>query len=182
MTTAAVRSYAVDPAHSSVTFSVRHMMIAKVRGTFNTISGTVALPADSAVPTAITAEIDASSIDTRDAQRDGHLSSPDFLDVASFPKITFASTGITAGTGAEFTVTGDLTIHGVTKSVALKAEVTGQGKDPWGNDRVGFEASTRINRKDFGLSWNQGLEAGGVLVGEDIDITLDIQAVPAPQG
>jgi len=181
MTTATVRTYAIDPSHSSVGFSIRHLMIAKVRGTFNTFSGTISLPADGLIPVAIHAEIDPASIDTREEQRDGHLKSPDFLDVATHSVIAFESTAIEAAGASEFTVTGELTIHGVTKSVTLKGEVTGQGTDPWGNARVGFEASGRVNRKDFGLTWNSPLESGGVLVGEDVDITLDIQAIPAPQ-
>jgi polyisoprenoid-binding protein YceI len=181
MTTATTRTYAIDAAHSSVTFSVRHMMIAKVRGTFNTLVGTIGLPADGTVPVTIAAEIDAASIDTSDEKRDEHVRSADFLHTEVHEKITFTSSSITSTGGSEFTATGDLTIRGVTKPVTLKAEVTGQGKDPWGNERVGFEGSTRINRKDFGVSFNAALETGGVLVGEEIDITLDIQAIPVPQ-
>jgi polyisoprenoid-binding protein YceI len=182
MTTATVRTYAVDPSHSSVGFSVRHLMIAKVRGTFNTFKGTIQLPADSPIPTVIQAEIDPASIDTREEQRDTHLKSADFLDVATHSQILFESSDIQSAGGTEFTATGNLTIHGVTKPVTLKGEVSGQGTDPWGNARVAFEASTRINRKDFDLNWNSPLEAGGVLIGEEVDITLDIQAIPAPQG
>jgi polyisoprenoid-binding protein YceI len=181
MTTAALRTYAVDPSHSSIGFSIRHLMIAKVRGTFNTFSGTIALPPDSAVPVSIHAEIDPASIDTREEKRDGHLKSPDFFDVATHTQILFDSTEIHSAGGTEFTVTGNLTLHGVTKPVTLKGEISGEGTDPWGNPRVAFEASGRVNRKDFGLDWNSPLETGGVLVGEDVDITLDIQAIPAPQ-
>jgi len=180
MTTATVRTYAIDPSHSSVGFSIRHLMIAKVRGTFNTFSGTIQLPAEGAIPVGIDAEIDPASIDTREEQRDGHLKSPDFFDVATHSVIKFVSTAVEPTGASEFNVTGNLTLHGVTKSVTLKAELTGQGTDPWGNARVAFEASGRVNRKDFGLNWNSALESGGVLVGEDVDITLDIQAVPAP--
>ncbi len=181
MTTATVRTYAIDPAHSSVGFSVRHLGIAKVRGTFNTFSGTIELPADGVVPVGFHAEIEAASIDTREEARDAHLRSADFLDVAAFGKIAFQSTNVVASGASEFEATGDLTLHGVTKSVTLKGEATGQGTDPWGNARVAFEASVRINRKDFGLTWNAALEGGGVLVSENVDITLDVQAVPAPQ-
>ncbi len=181
MTTAAVRTHAIDPSHSSIGFSIRHLMIAKVRGTFNTFSGTVDLPADGTIPVAIHAEIDPASIDTREAQRDGHLKSPDFFDVATHDKILFDSTEIQSSGGSAFAATGNLTLHGVTKSVTLKGEVTGQGKDPWGNARVAFEATGRVNRKDFGLTWNAALETGGVAVGDEVEITLDIQVVPAPQ-
>lgn len=178
--TTATRSYVIDPAHSSAHFAVRHLMISKVRGTFDKLSGSILLPADSAIPVAISAVIEAASINTRDAQRDGHLKSPDFFEVEKFPKLVFTSTHIGAVDGTRFKVTGDLEIRGVKQSVTLTAEVSGQGKDPWGNDRVAFEATARISRKDFGLVWNQALEAGGVAVGDEIDITLDVESIPAP--
>ena len=179
-TSADTRAYVIDPIHSHVQFSVRHLMISKVRGSFNTVSGTLVLPADRAIPVAISAEIDATSIDTRDAQRDGHLKSPDFFDVAQFPTLRFTSTKIEATDETNFTVTGTLEIHGTTQTITLKAEMTGQGKDPWGNARVGFEATAKINRKDFGLVWNQALETGGVAVGDEVNITLDVESIPAP--
>ena len=174
-TTTTGRTYAIDPAHSNVGFSVRHMMLSKVRGRFNAVSGTIRL-GDGNVPAAITAEIDAASIDTHEPARDTHLRSGDFLAAETYPKLTFASTAI-AAQGDAFTVTGNLTIHGTTKSVTLAGELEGRTTDPWGNDRIAYSAKTRINRKDFGLAWNQALETGGVLVGEDIDILLDVQAI-----
>jgi polyisoprenoid-binding protein YceI len=179
-TSTGTRSYVIDPAHSSAHFSVRHLMISKVRGTFRTIAGSIELPADGAIPLAISAEIESASIDTRDAQRDGHLKSADFFDVEQFPKLQFTSTRIEATGATGFKAVGDLEIHGVKRSVTLDAEVSGQGKDPWGNQRVAYEATARINRKDFGLVWNQALETGGVAVGDEIDITLDVESIPAP--
>lgn len=177
--TATTRTYAIDPAHSSAHFAVRHLAISKVRGVFNTISGTVELPAEGTIPLAVSAEIDAASIDTRDAQRDGHLKSADFLEVEKFSHLRFTSTRIEPVDATRFKVIGELELHGVKQSVTLDAEVTGQGTDPWGNHRVAFEATARINRKDFGLVWNQPLETGGVLVGNEVDITLDVESFPA---
>ena len=174
------RSYTIDSAHSAAHFSVRHLMISKVRGTFKTLTGTIELPADSAIPTSVAVTIDAASIDTREPQRDGHLKSPDFFEVETHPTLSFKSTAIRALDATNLEVTGDLTIHGVTKSVTAAVELTGQGKDPWGNDRVGYEGSFKINRKDFGLGWNQVLEAGGVAIGETVDVTLDVEAIPTP--
>jgi polyisoprenoid-binding protein YceI len=178
--TTATRTYAIDPTHSSANFSVRHLMIAKVRGSFNNITGTIQLAADSPIPVSISAQIDASSIDTRDPQRDGHLKSPDFLHVERHSHLRFTSTSIEPIDATRFKAVGELELHGVKKSVTLDAEVSGQGKDPWGNDRVAFEASTKINRQDFGLVWNQALETGGVAVGDEISITLDVESIPKP--
>jgi polyisoprenoid-binding protein YceI len=176
---AATGTWTIDPTHSVIGFSVRHAMVAKVRGRFGAFSGT--LTVDGANPAASTAEltIESASIDTQTADRDAHLKSPDFLDVEQFPTLTFVSTGIKATDDDEFIVTGDLTIHGVTKSVAIEVEYNGVGGDPWGNTRIGFEGKTTISRKDFGLTWNVALEAGGILVGDDIKIELDIEAVKA---
>jgi polyisoprenoid-binding protein YceI len=168
--------YTIDAAHSSAEFVVRHMVIAKVRGRFRTLSGTIDVPAGSDVPSAITALIETTSIDTHEDQRDTHLKSPDFLEADTYPTITFQSTKV-AGKGPEFTVTGDVTIHGVTRSVEIKAEYEGRGKDPWGNERIGYSGHTTINRKDFGLTWNQALETGGVLVGEEVKIEINIEAM-----
>jgi len=173
-------TFNLDPTHSSIEFTVRHMVFSKVRGSFTAF--TVDLDIDDAtnLPTSIKASIDASSVSTNVADRDAHLKSPDFLDAAQFPTLTFASTSVT-GTADAMTIAGNLTIHGVTKPVSLSAAFDGRGKDPWGNDRIAYSANTKINRKDFGLTWNQALEAGGVLVGEDIEIALSIQAVRAGQ-
>lgn len=170
------QTYAIDATHSSVEFVVRHMMITKVRGRFGAVSGSIALAPGSSVPTAIEAVIDASSVDTREAQRDGHLRSADFFDVERFPQLTYKSTRI-EGDGESFRVYGDLTLHGVTREVVLDGEFEGRGSDPWGGQRVSFSAQTKINRKDFGLSWNQALETGGMLVSEEVRIELNVQAV-----
>jgi polyisoprenoid-binding protein YceI len=169
-----------DTSHSGISFSVRHLMISKVRGSFGKWSGTFEY--DEADPTKSTIEvrIDATSIDTREEKRDGHLRSPDFFDVANHPELAFKSTAVKRD-GDDYVVTGDLTIRGVTRAVDLKVESLGRGKDPWGNERVAFAAKTTINRKDFGLNWNQALETGGILVGEKVEIELDVQAVKAAQ-
>jgi polyisoprenoid-binding protein YceI len=169
--------YQIDSAHSSAQFTVRHMMISNVRGEFTKLSGGIAYdPADPA-NSSIDATIDAASINTRDAQRDGHLKSADFFDVEQFPALTFRSKGVAVRDG-EGKVTGDLTIHGVTREVVLHVEgPTPEAKDPWGNLRIGATATAKINRKDFGLNWNAALEAGGVLVGEEVKITIDVEAI-----
>jgi len=168
--------YDIDPAHSSAHFSVRHMMISNVKGEFTKVSGSVTF--DPANPSAskVEAVIDVSSLHTRDEQRDGHLKSPDFLDAANHPEIRFVSTGVEAHGEGEHHVKGDLTIHGITKQVTLDVEgPTPEVKDPWGNVKAGATATTKINRKDFGLNWNVALEAGGILVGEDVSISLELE-------
>ena len=171
-------TFALDPAHSSVEFTARHMVFSRVRGTFPKFTLDLAIDETTNLPTSVSTVIDATSIDTNVADRDAHLKSPDFLDVEKYPTISFLSTRI-VGSPDAFTIDGDLTIHGVSKRVTLKATVDGRGKDPWGNDRIAFSASTTINRKDFGLTWNQALETGGVLVGEAIEIAITLQAVNA---
>jgi polyisoprenoid-binding protein YceI len=171
-------TFALDPMHSSVEFTARHMVFSRVRGTFTKFTLDLALDEATNLPTSVSTVIDATSIDTNVADRDAHLKSSDFLDVAKFPTIAFLSTRI-AGSPDAFTIEGDLTIHGVAKRVTLNATVDGRGKDPWGNERIAFSASTTINRKDFGLTWNQALETGGVLVGEAIEIAITLQAVNA---
>jgi polyisoprenoid-binding protein YceI len=173
-------SYELDPAHSSAQFTVRHMMITNVRGAFSNVKGTMVYDAANPHLCSIETIIDATTINTQDAQRDGHLKSGDFLDVEHFPTITFKSTKIAPAGDGELTVTGDLTIHGVTKPVVLKVEgPSAEGKDPWGNTRIGASASTKIKRSDFGLTWNAALETGGFLVGDDIKIDLEVQAIKA---
>ena len=169
----------IDTSHSGVHFSVRHMVIAKVRGAFDRFSGTVELDEENPSRSKVSVRIDAASINTHEEKRDAHLRSADFFDVEKYPELTFESTQVEK-TADGYRVTGDLTIHGVTKEVVLEAESLGATtRDPWGNDRIAFEAKTSVNRKDFGLSWNQALETGGVLVGEKIEISLDVQAVKA---
>lgn len=171
----------VDPAHSGIQFTVRHMVVSKVRGRFASWKGT--LDWNEADPGASSAEvvIDAASIDTGVADRDAHLRSPDFLDAARFPQITWRSKRIENAGKGRLRALGDLTIRGVTREVPLEIELLGRGKDPWGNQRTGFSATASIDRKDFGLKWNQVLEAGGVLVGERIDIEIEVQAVLAAE-
>jgi polyisoprenoid-binding protein YceI len=169
----------IDTSHSGIHFGIRHMVIAKVRGAFERFSGTVELDEANPAASKIAVRIDAASIDTREEKRDAHLRSADFFDVEKYPELTFESTNIEKVEDERYRVTGALTIHGVTKEVVLEAESLGTGKDPWGNDRITFSAQTSVNRKDFGLTWNQALEAGGVLVGEKVEISLDVQAVKA---
>ena len=169
----------IDTSHSGIQFKVRHMVISKVRGTFKTWKGTVDFDAQNPAASKVTVSIDATSIDTQEPKRDEHLRSPDFFHTEKFPQITFAGTKFEKLSEEKFRLVGDLTIHGVTRSVELETQYLGGGKDPWGNERIAFEARTAVNRKDFGLGWNQVLEAGGVLVGEQIEIVLDVQAVKA---
>lgn len=170
--------YQIDPAHSTVSFSIKHMMIAKVHGGFEKLSGKLSYDAGNPGQSSIEVEIDAASINTREPQRDAHLKSADFFDVEKFPTLTFKSTKIEVSGEGELKLTGDLTIHGVTKSVVLDVEgPTAEMKDPWGNLKIGASASTKIKRKDFGLTWNAALEAGGFLVGDDVTISLDVQFV-----
>lgn len=169
--------YQIDPSHSTASFSIKHMMIAKVHGGFEKMSGKLEYDPADPLRSSVEVTIDASTINTREAQRDTHLKSPDFFDVAKYPTIRFKSTSI-QGSGGELKVIGDLTIHGVTKQVSLDVEGPSQEmKDPYGNLKIGASATTKIKRKDFGLTWNAALEAGGFLVGDDVTITLDVQFV-----
>jgi polyisoprenoid-binding protein YceI len=166
-------AFDIDTAHSAASFSVRHLMVSNVRGDFGKVTGTVDWDGKAG---SVEATIDVSSINTRDEKRDGHLKSPDFFDVAKFPTITFKSTKIAADGKGKLKITGDLTIHGVTKSVVLNVEgPTAESKDPWGNTKIGAAATTKINRKDFGLGWNKALETGGVVVGDEVSITIDLE-------
>ena len=170
----------IDPTHSHAEFKVRHLMISNVRGGFPKLAGVLTLDEASPAQSTVTATIDVASIETRDAQRDAHLKSADFFDVEKFPTMTFRSTKVTvasAGTGA---VEGELTIRDVTKTVVFEVEgPTPATKDPWGNLRVGVEAKTQISRKEFGLTWSAPLEAGGVMIGDEVTITLEVEFVKA---
>ncbi|MDR6868638.1 polyisoprenoid-binding protein YceI [Microbacterium resistens] len=166
-------TWVLDPAHSEVTFSIRHMMISKVRGTFGVKSATMTAP-ENPLETTVEASVDVASLDTKDANRDAHLRSADFFDVENYPTMEFRSTGARVDDG-DFFVDGDLTIHGVTRPVSFAFDFGGFGTDPYGNYKAGASASTVINREDFGLTWNAALETGGVLVGKDVTITLDLQ-------
>ena len=167
----------IDPAHTMVEFGVRHMLVSTVKGRFTKFSGTIHMDEDNPTQSRVEASIDVSSIDTGDEQRDAHLRSPDFFDVARFPNITFKSRRIEGLEGDAYRVVGDLTIRDVTREVVLDVTYAGKAKDPWGNLRAGFTAETTINRKDFGLTWNVPLEAGGWLVGDKVRIMLEVQAV-----
>lgn len=179
-TASAVSTWNIDPAHSAAEFKVKHMMISNVKGQFSAVSGALTLDEADITKSKIEASIDAASINTREAQRDAHLKSADFFDVEKFPTLNFKSTRVTKKSDEELEVEGDLTIHGVTRNVRFAVEgPTAAGKDPWGNTRIGLSATTKINRKDYGLTWNAALETGGILVGEDVTITLDVQFVKA---
>jgi len=169
----------IDLSHSGVNFSIRHMVISKVRGRFAKFTGVLNLDDEDITRSVVDATIDASSIDTGVEQRDAHLRSADFFDVEKYPELRFRSTRIEKLDDDRFRVVGELTIRDVTREVALDVEGRGRAKDPWGNERTGFVAKTTLDRKDFGLKWNQALEAGGVLVGDRVDIELDVQGVKA---
>lgn len=172
-------TYTLDPSHSRIGFVARHAMIAKVRGAFNEVSGTATI--DGANPSASSLEvtIQAGSVDTRDANRDGHLASPDFFDVATYPTITFVATGFEVTGDDTVEVTGNLTIKDVTKPVSVPFEFGGAATDPFGNHRIGFEGQVSVNRKDWGLTWNAALETGGVLVSDKVTLEFEVSAVQA---
>jgi polyisoprenoid-binding protein YceI len=167
----------LDPSHANVDFSVKHMAISTVRGSFKLFSASGETNA-AGVPTKLSMELDAASVNTNSEQRDGHLRSPDFFDVANHPKITFTSTKV-SGTPSDLTIVGDLTIRGVTKSVTLTGDMSSPIKDPWGNQRTSLAVSGKIKRSEFGLTWNQALEMGGVLVSDEVKLEIEAQAVAA---
>lgn len=166
----------IDVGHSAIHFWVRHMVISKVHGRFARWSGAIQLDERDLSRSSVSVRIDAASIDTQVPDRDAHLRSADFLDVERHPELTFASRKVEAA-GSALRITGDLTLRGVTREVVLEAEYAGTGKDPWGNERAGFSARTTIDRREFGLAWNAALEAGGLLVGEKVEISIELEAV-----
>ena len=171
-------TWQIDSSHTSVEFTVRHMMISNVKGQFQKTTGTITANGNDPASAKIDVTIDASSVDTRVERRDAHLKSPDFLDVAKFPTIAFKSTKVEADGPGKWKVTGDLTIHGVTKPVVLEVEGSGEPiHDPMGNTRAGASATTKIKRSDFGLTWNKALETGGVMVGDEVAISIDVEAI-----
>lgn len=170
-------AWEIDPSHSQATFAVKHMMISTVKGHFNVISGHLHIDEQNPANSWVDAQVDAGSVDTRDESRDGHLRSPDFFDAEKYPTINFKSTKIEHLGDNEYRVLGNLTIHGVTREVAFKAEYAGQGKDPWGGQRAGLSATAKINRKDFGMTFNKALESGGVLVSDEVKVEIDLEAV-----
>jgi polyisoprenoid-binding protein YceI len=168
----------LDPAHSMAEFKVRHMMISNVKGQFKSMTGSLVLDQSDIARSHVEATIDASSIDTREPQRDAHLRSADFFDVERFPALTFRSTEVRRAGDDELAVSGELTIHGVVRPVQFRVEgLDVPRKDPWGGTRIGISATTKINRRDFGLTWNTALETGGILVGEEVTITLDVEFI-----
>jgi polyisoprenoid-binding protein YceI len=177
MTDTTKTTWTIDAAHAEVGFAVRHLMISTVRGRFGGVSGTVTMDEKNPSATVVDVDIDVTSIDTRQAQRDDHLRSPDFFDVARFPTMHFRSKRVQGDTTKSFKLIGDLTIRDVTKEVVLDVTAEGRGGDPWGNQRAGFSAKGAINRGEFGLTWNQMLEAGGVTVGDEVKLSIDAELI-----
>jgi polyisoprenoid-binding protein YceI len=179
-TEVAISTWNVDPVHSAAQFKVKHMMISNVKGEFTHVSGKLELNSADITKSRVEASIEAASINTREPDRDTHLKSADFLDAQKFPTLTFKSTGVSKKGDGEYLVDGDLTIHGVTRKVVFDVEGPSTPiKDPWGGTRIGLSATTHIKRKDFGLTYNTALETGGILIGEDVAITLDVQFIKA---
>ncbi|NJD09484.1 MAG: YceI family protein [Gemmatimonadetes bacterium] len=170
-------SWAIDAAHSNVEFAVKHMMLATVKGRFGKVDGTVEFAGDELTSARVGVVVDIASIDTRVEQRDAHLRSPDFFDAASHPEMRFVSRDVIAVGADSYRVTGDLTIRGVTRELVLEASFEGEGSDPWGGSRMAFHATGKLDRRDYGLTWNQALEAGGVLVGETVKLAIDVELV-----
>ncbi len=170
-------TYNIDTTHSEISFSVRHMMFAKVRGQFKSWKGELAYDAANPAASRVQVEVETASIDTRENQRDTHLRSADFFDAERFPKMTFQSKAIEPAGKGRYQLVGDLTIRDTTREVRLAVEETGRGKDPWGNERIGFSVTGSLNRSDWGLRWNQALETGGVLVSDKVEIEAELQVV-----
>jgi polyisoprenoid-binding protein YceI len=172
-----ISTWQIDPAHTTVEFAIKHLMVTTVKGYFGDVRGTIVIDEADPARSLVDATIGAASIDTRNAQRDAHLRAPDFLDVERYPTITFRSRRVEPrGTNAA-RIIGDLTIRDVTREVVLDATLEGRGRDPWGNERIGFSARTTIDRRDFGLTWNEPLETGGFLLGDQVEISLDVEAI-----
>ena len=176
-TTAAKTTWTLDPTHAELGFAVRHLMIATVRGRFGKVEGTVTVDEKNPIDSKVDVTVDVTSIDTRQEMRDNHLRSADFFDAANHPTIRFVSKRIEGDVNEKFRLVGELTIRGTTREVALDVSLEGRGNDPWGNERAGFSASGKINRRDFGLVWNQMLESGGAVVGDDVKLSLDVELV-----
>jgi polyisoprenoid-binding protein YceI len=179
-TASATTTWNLDPAHSAAEFKVKHMMISNVKGSYTGLSGVLTEHNVDSTLSTVEATIPVATLSTGDAQRDGHLKSADFLDAEKFPTMTFKSTAVKPTGEGRYSVTGDLTIHGVTKSMTFEVEgPSAPGKDLYGNTRIGLSATTKVNRKDFGLTWNSALETGGVLIGDEVTLTLDVQFIKA---
>ena len=177
----ATETWQIDPVHSGIHFSIRHFVVGKVHGRFTKLGGTIQLDEATPANSKVDVHIDAATVDTNEANRDNHLKGADFFNVAEHPEITFKSTRVEAAGKDRFKVTGDLTLRGVKKSITLDVEHGGNVKDPWGNNRGGFSLKTQINRKDFGINFNQTLEGGGPALGDTIDISIDVEATKAKE-
>jgi polyisoprenoid-binding protein YceI len=175
----AADTWNLDPTHSGISFTVRHLVISKVRGSFGGFTAEVKLDPANLAASSAKVSIDVATISTGTADRDNHLKSPDFFDVAKFPTMTFVSGKVEVKNQEHFTLHGALTLHGVTKDVALDGTFGGVAKDPWGNEKAGFELKGSVNRKDFGLNWNQALETGGVLVSENVELNIELEVAKA---
>lgn len=180
VTAQSATTWALDPAHTNVEFAVKHLMIATVKGRFAGVSGTVELNDQDPAASSVGVRIDVASLDTRQEDRDAHLRSADFFDVEHFPELTFRSARV-ARDGEDLLIDGDLTIRGVTRRVTIRAAEQGRARDPWGGERIAFTAATKINRRDFGLTWNQALETGGFVVGDEVKITIDAELVKSAE-
>jgi polyisoprenoid-binding protein YceI len=176
-TTQTTSTWTIDPAHTEIGFAVKHLMISTVRGRFGTASGTITLDETNPSKSTIDVTIDVSSIDTRQEMRDNHLRSPDFFDVATYPTMHFVGKRVSGNVDGKFQVVGDLTIRDITREVTIDATNEGRTKDPWGNERVGISATAKLSRSDFNLTWNQALEAGGVMVGEEVKLSIDVELI-----
>lgn len=174
-------SWQIDLSHSHINFSVRHMMISKARGSFEKFGGTIYFNDANPTQTTVDIEIDVTSINTKDEKRDGHLKSPDFFDAANYPTATFKSSSVEQTSEDTAKLHGDLTIRGITKPVVLDVEYAGQAQSPWGTTSAGFSAKTSINRKDWDLNWNQALETGGVLVGDKVELEIELEIIKSPE-
>jgi polyisoprenoid-binding protein YceI len=171
-------TWKLDPAHSSADFKIKHMMISNVKGSFSGLTGTLTEHVTDKTLSSVEASVPISTVSTGDAQRDGHLKSADFFDAEKYPAMTFKSTSVKPNGDGGYNVTGDLSLHGETRQQTFVVDgPSAPGKDPWGNTRIGLSATTKISRKDYGLSWNAALETGGILVGEDVQITLEVQFI-----
>ena len=176
--TASAANYEIDPSHASAQFSVRHLMLSNVKGEFTKLKGTVVYDPENIAASSVEATIDTTSVNTRESKRDKHLMGPDFFDTDKFPAMTFKSTKVEKGPAGKLAVTGNLTIHGITKEIVLDVDgPTDEVKDPWGNMRRGASATVKLNRQDYGLKWNKLLETGGVVVGDDVAVTLDLEMI-----
>jgi polyisoprenoid-binding protein YceI len=179
-TPATLTTWKLDPAHSHAEFKVKHMMISNVKGSFNGLSGTLTEHTTDATLSSVEASVDVATVNTGDAQRDAHLKSADFFDVEKYPTMTFKSTSVKPNGDGGYNVTGDLSLHGQTRQQTFVVDgPSAPGKDPWGNTRIGLSATAKISRKDFGLNWNAALETGGILVGDDVQITIEAEFIKA---